>query len=274
MTGTDGPTSSLARGLALLRLLAAADGTSLAQAARAAGLPKSTARRLLLALAAAGFARVSVADGLWRANPLPGVPGSATPGAVLALASAPLLQAMARETPFPSDVMIRNGLAMETVENNRRFSPLALHHSMIGERVNLPWTAVGRAYLAWCPEAERDALLDQLAQQPGPERLDRTVLLAELEATRRRGYGVRHARFIGGTQRNPAAADHLDAIAIAIASGPCVIGCINLMWPRRMRLETGFRERQLLLLRQFAGRIGTAVAAVQPSGPGDDGARR
>jgi IclR family mhp operon transcriptional activator len=257
MAGTDPPpTAALSRGLALLRLLAAADGASLAQAARASGLPKSTARRLLLTLEAAGFARLSLADGLWRANPMPGSRAPADPRAVLALAAAPVLQAMTRETPFPSDVMIRDGTAMETVENNRRFSPLALHHSMIGERVNMPWTAVGRAYLAWCPDAEREEILDLLDREG---RLDRTALLAEIRATRARGYGVRHARFVGGTQRNPSAADHLDAIAVAILAGGRLFGCINMMWPRRMRIEPGFRERQLAHLRLAAARIGAAA---------------
>lgn len=262
MIGTEtAPTVALARGLSLLRLLAAAQGTSLAQAARAAGLPKSTTRRLLMTLEAAGFARHSVADGLWRANPMPGSPAAADARAALALAAAPVLQAMARETPFPSDVMVRDGTMMETVENNRRFSPLALHHSMIGERVNIPWTAVGRAYLAWCPEAEREEILDLLEQSEEPARFDRAALLAEIRATRARGYGVRHARFVGGTERDPRGADHLDAIAVAIPVGERVAGCINLMWPRRMRLEPGFRERQLAILRAAAERIGAAVQA-------------
>lgn len=263
MTGTGKPpTAALCRGLALLRLLALADGTSLAQAARAAALPKSTARRLLLALEAAGFARHSVADGLWRANPMPGSRMPADKRAALALAAAPVLQAMARETPFPSDVMVREGTRMETVENNRRFSPLSLHHSMIGERVNIPWTAVGRAYLAWCAEAEREEIFDLLEGEAGAASFDRAALLAEIRATRARGYGVRHARFVGGTQRDPQGADHLDAIAVAIAAGQRVVGCMNLMWPRRMRLESGFRERHLTILRAAAARIGAAVHAM------------
>lgn len=252
------PTAALSRGLSLLRLLAAADGTSLAQAARAAALPKTTARRLLITLEAAGFARHSVADGLWRANPMPGFRAPADARAALALAAAPVLQAMARETPFPSDVMIRDGALMETVENNRRFSPLALHHSMIGERVNIPWTAVGRAYLAWCAEPEREEIFGLLKDGTGSARFDRAAVLAEIRATRARGFGVRHARFVGGTQRDPHAADHLDAIAVAIVTGGRVAGCINLMWPRRMRLEPGFRERQLTILRTAARRIGAA----------------
>lgn len=262
MTGTDTPrTAALSRGLGLLRLLAAADGTSLAEAARAASLPKSTARRLLITLEASGFARLSLADGLWRANPTPGSRAPADPRAALALSAAPVLQAMARETPFPSDVMIRDGTMMETVENNRRFSPLALHHSMIGERVNIPWTAVGRAYLAWCPDAEREDLLDLLSRAAGTARADPAALQAEIRATRDRGYAVRHARFVGGTQRDPHATDHLDAIAIAITTGTAVLGCINMMWPRRMRLEPGFRERQLASLSRAARRIAAAVGA-------------
>lgn len=255
------PTVALSRGLSLLRLLASADGTSLAQAARAAGLAKSTARRLLMTLETDGFARLSVADGLWRANPVPGPRAPGDPRAVLALAAAPVLQALARETPFPSDVMIRDGTMMETVENNRRFSPLALHHSMIGERVNIPWTAVGRAYLAWCTTDEREEVLELLEREQGPARFDRAEMVAEIQATRARGYGVRHGRFVGGTERNPHGADHLDAIAVVIGAGERMVGCMNLMWPRRMRLEPGFRERQLMILRAAAGRIGAAGQA-------------
>ncbi|WP_270934624.1 IclR family transcriptional regulator domain-containing protein [Falsiroseomonas oryzae] len=175
------------------------------------------------------------------------------------MAAAPVLPAMARETPFPSDVMIRDGTAMETVENNHRFSSLALRHSRIAERVHIPWTAVGRAYLAWCPEAEREEILDLLVRQAGSGRFDRAALLAEIHATCARGFGVRHTRFLGGTQRNPSVADHLDAIAVAILAGPHLVGCINTMWPRRIRIEPGFRKRQLAHLRLAAEWIGAAA---------------
>lgn len=243
---------SLARGLAVLRGIAEHGACSLAELTRATKLPKSTTRRLLATLEGLGFVRQGVADGLYRVNPLLG-PGASDGRAALALAAAPVLRDMAAVAPWPSDVLIRDGIMMETVENNRRFSPLALHHSMIGERVTIAQTAVGRAYLAWCPEEERQEVMEALARSAAA--FDARALLAELEATRRRGYGVRHARFVGGTERNPMAFDHLDAIAVPIRHGEGVIGCINMMWPRRMRLDPGFLERNRKYLEASAERI-------------------
>ena len=62
-------------------------------------------------------------------------------------------------------------------------------------------TAVGRAYLAFCPSKERQRVINLLRLSSRPE--DRLAREPEklneiLAATRTRGYGTRDASYVGG----------------------------------------------------------------------------
>ena len=61
-------------------------------------------------------------------------------------------------------------------------------------------TGVGRAYLAWCPEKEREEILQRLRKSDNPQdRLARDPKRLEriLSETRRGGYATRDPSFIG-----------------------------------------------------------------------------
>jgi IclR family mhp operon transcriptional activator len=75
-------------------------------------------------------------------------------------------------------------------------SPMSPFHSTIGVRLGLAKRALGRAYLAFCPDEEQDMLLRMLEKSKDPEdRLcSRKELDAMIAATRERGYAVRDPR--------------------------------------------------------------------------------
>ena len=97
---------------------------------------------------------------------------------------------------------------MEIRETSRTRSPILLQQERIGLQVDWLLTAVGRAYLAFCPAKERQRVItmlrsssrleDRLAREP--ERLN--AILAE---TRARGYGTRDAGYTGGSMDGEAA---------------------------------------------------------------------
>src|SRR5436305_756182 len=84
-----------------------------------------------------------------------------------------------------------------------------------------------QSHLAYCPDKERDAILQRLRKSDKPEdrlardprRLDR--ILAE---TRQRGYGTRDPVFPGGAYGSPPVDDGLAAIAIPLLDGTRVHG--------------------------------------------------
>lgn len=96
---------------------------------------------------------------------------------------------------------------------------------------------MGRAYLAYCPEKERERILALLRKSGKTEdglagdlkRLDR--ILAE---TRMKGYGIRDQSFVGGAygRHSP---DGLAGIAVPLLDGRRVHGVINIIWARAAR---------------------------------------
>jgi IclR family mhp operon transcriptional activator len=119
-------------------------------------------------------------------------------------------------------------------------------------------TGVGRAYLAWCSEKEREGILNVLRKhdRPGdglakdPKRLDR--ILAE---TRKRGYATRDASFGGNSYEGPPYDDGLAAIAVALSDGTRVYGSMNILWIKKAFTVEEFAAQHLADLQNAAREI-------------------
>jgi IclR family mhp operon transcriptional activator len=117
---------------------------------------------------------------------------------------------------------------------------------------------VGRVYLAFCSDQEREAILKRLRKSDKPEdrlardskRLDK--ILAE---TRQRGYGTRDSTFGGGAYGNPPVDDGLAAIAIPLLDRTRVHGSVNILWIRTAFTVEAFADRHLADLRAAAAEI-------------------
>lgn len=101
--------------------------------------------------------------------------------------------ALTQKHGWPSAICTLDGDAMvvrySTIPSSK-FSPV---HSTINRRLSLLYRAHGRAYLAFCPEAERTYLLDLLAEhQDDP--FDRAELVEQLAAIRTTGFALRAPR--------------------------------------------------------------------------------
>jgi IclR family mhp operon transcriptional activator len=126
-------------------------------------------------------------------------------------------------------------------------------------------TAVGRAYLAWCPEKERGRILKRLRKSDKPwdwlarepKRLDKI-----LSDVRRRGYATRDPGFVGATYDNPSYDDSMAAIAVALSDGTRAYGSINMLWVRKVFTVEEFAARHLADLQGAAREI---VSSLQSS---------
>src|SRR5215469_6216750 len=111
---------------------------------------------------------------------------------------------------WPSDLMVPAGDHMEIRETTRTRSPILWQQERIGLPVNWLLSAVGRAYLAYCPSKERQRIIDLMRSSTKPEdRLAReparlSAILAEVRA---RGYSMRNATHVGGCYGGPPHAD-------------------------------------------------------------------
>ena len=84
-------------------------------------------------------------------------------------AARPLLDAMTTKVKWPLAVAVPDGNAVVIRYSTVPRSPLALLHSSINMRLSLVTRALGRAFLAFCDNDERDVILKALSASSEPK---------------------------------------------------------------------------------------------------------
>lgn len=231
---------SLERGLRVLKALNAAPISSLQDIYRLTHIPKPTLLRILLTLEQAGIVSRRLADGRYRVSSgLMRLSRKPDRYDRVAEAAAPVLDRLCQKVSWPSDLLVPAGDHLEIRETSRTQSPFMIYYSKerIGMPVNWLLSAVGRAYLAYCPEQERKKVIDLLRKSDRQENWlarDQKRLDEILAETRKRGYGLRDATFMGGPYGTQAP-DGLAGIAVPLRERSRVHGVINIIWPRATR---------------------------------------
>jgi len=132
---------------------------------------------------------------------------------------APVIRKLQQDVIWPSDLATFHSNAMYLRETTRPHSPMTIDRVSIGYRLSMLQSATGRAYLAWCPQKERDLILSILRTSRYPDDAraqDQRWVSNLLSDTRRRGYAE---RFSGGNSRT-------GAIALPIKCKDRVMGCL------------------------------------------------
>ncbi|WP_112875073.1 IclR family transcriptional regulator [Paracoccus endophyticus] len=189
---------SVVRALSLLRLIGQADGgTRLSNLARAAGLPVSTAHRLLTTLEQQGFAQFEPAGAVWHIGREAFSAGMAYGRKLSFVAPAlPLLRRLrdlTRETAnlgiLDDDHLITLS-QVESREIRRALSPP-------GRRVPVFSSAMGKAILSTWRDDDILALADRAGLPPLTSKSLRTpqAVLDDIALTRRRGWALDDEEF-------------------------------------------------------------------------------
>jgi IclR family transcriptional regulator, mhp operon transcriptional activator len=113
-------------------------------------------------------------------------------------------------------------------------SPFLFSPDRIGTPINWLLSGVGRAYLAFCPEEERQHVLKLVRKSTNRENWlgqDAKRLNEVLAETRNRGYGTRDSAFVGGSY-GTSIPDGLEAIAVPLLGRKQVHGAINIIWTK------------------------------------------
>jgi IclR family transcriptional regulator, mhp operon transcriptional activator len=253
----------LERGLRVFKILQQSAALTLADIHEASDLPKPSLLRILATLEAAGMVHRGLNDRRYRISArLTRIARKADRLDRVAEIAAPVLDRLCRKIIWPSDLAVAAGDHMEIRETSRTLSPFVFNSARIGFRINWLLTALGRAYLAFCPDEERRKIVallrksdnpqDKLAHQP--ERLE--AILAE---TRARGYGLRDQHFFGGF-RDGAFDDHLQGLAVPLLGNTEVYGCINILWVRRALSAEEMVRQHLNDLKAAAAEISSRLA--------------
>lgn len=230
----------LMRGLQLLNMLNRIDGgCTCTELSRRTGIHRTTVRRLLETLQQEGYVRRSASDDSFQLTlKVRELSEGFRDDQWVSELAAPLLAELLQEVVWPTDICTLDGDAMVVRETTHRFSRLSFHRSMIGRRLPILTTATGRAYFAFCPEAERTELLELLVARSGKDgqlAQDSDYISNLIQRTRNRGYGENYTEW--------AEEEKIASIALPIFQEQRVIGVLNLVYvAKAMLIEEAARK--------------------------------
>jgi IclR family mhp operon transcriptional activator len=183
------PIRALVRGLEALTVLNLRDGATVSEVAHEIELPRTTVYRILETLCDSGFVYRDAADERYRLTILVcGLSAGFDDEAWVRQIAKPHLFELGESIVWPVHIATSSAAKLTVRETTDHLSPLAIERYSAGMRLPLLTTSAGRAYLACCSDAERDALVEALSRsKEGEARLARdhaelSRLLAEVRS--------------------------------------------------------------------------------------------
>jgi len=182
--------TALSRGLEVLRAFRRGDpplGNQ--ELAERTGLPKPTISRLSYTLSRLGYLIYDGATGKYRlGTPVLALGYTALSGMGIRAVARPLMQELADYSALQVALGSRDRLSMVYLESCRGNAPVILPLDT-GSHIKLGTTAMGRAYLAGLPDAQREALMPRLAEHEGARwPMVRDGIQKAVEEYRSKGY--------------------------------------------------------------------------------------
>ena len=197
MSTTDGQRDtdiqSVIRALSVIEVLNQESVTSIDVAYRLTGLPKPTLSRILKTLVTAGYVtHVSRRDGYALTERILRLSTGFRYNDAIVDIARPLFETFTLKHKWQLTIATLDNDAMLVRYNTRHISPFAPHLRFLNRRLHVPACAMGRAYLAYCSQAERDVIMSFLrASDTGANDQSRDLQIEEMiETTRRKGYAT------------------------------------------------------------------------------------
>jgi IclR family mhp operon transcriptional activator len=244
------------RTMAVLRAMNENNGATVGELARSTGIPRPSLYRLVETLCGLGYLRQQPQDG--RRYELTLLVRTLSDGFndepwVRSVAQ-PVMEALQREIVWPTDISAFFGNTMYLRGTTRRHSPLTIDTATAGLRLPMLLSASGRAYLAFCNNAEREAILANLRRSQAPEdklARDRRHVRSLVSMTRKKGYGERHGEIFAKT----------GAIAVPIRRDGHVLACLSISFIASALTPREAAARYLPQLREAVRTIEIGCAA-------------
>lgn len=231
------------RSFALLEALSHRRTSTLAALTGETGLPRPTVVRLLHTLIALGYAaRVSREQGYRLTDRVLGLSESIRFVDHLVDAAMPHMRRFTEEHGWPLYLATLGQGAITIRHSTAPDSPMAFEGAGLNLRRPVLISALGRAWLAFCPEEERRAILRDIG---GLTRRQEMALDAVLERVRRDGVAF----------TEPPRPTRLQGMAVAIRRGPRVLGSLSMRFPRSVMTEQVAGQR-------FGKRLGMVARAI------------
>jgi IclR family mhp operon transcriptional activator len=187
---------SIERAMAVVELLAGSPRLTVAQVARASGLPRTTAYRVLRTLTLVGFASEWAETGTYGPGPrLIQIGHRSDPRQRLVEAVRPVARALGQKVRWPVALASVVGAEVVVLYSTDNESPLAIDPQRPGVRLPVLESAAGLLHLAYATESERALTLELVQEKtavpPGPAaRAAQAAMQQKLATIRTQGYAV------------------------------------------------------------------------------------
>jgi IclR family mhp operon transcriptional activator len=250
MTSTR-PIRALQRGLEVLHVLNLHNGATVSEVATAIDLPRTTTYRILETLCVAGYAYRAASDERYRLTILVrGLSDGFDDEAWVTQIARKYIYELCNELVWPIAVATLSGSTMLIRQTTDHRSPLAIEKRGPGFRVPILASASGLAYLAFCPDEQREAIIDVLAksrrEEDKPARNAKKLqeLLAEI---RRRGYS--------SSRRARRVSDEI-SLSVPVMAGDRLVASLTIRFASTAVPEADGVQRFIPRLRATALKIG------------------
>lgn len=250
------PIRALTRGFDALTVLNSRNGVTVSEVAAETRLPRTTAYRILETLCDSGFAVRDPADERYRLTAqVQGLSRGFHDEAWVRDIASPAILALCSDIVWPVSLATRAGNAMMIRETTDHATPLTLERYSAGCRLPMLESAAGQTFLAFCPGAERESILNVLAPSKATEhhaaRPERAELERQLSEWRSQGWAT-------VTLRGRSVEEASIGVPIALpAQSPAVL---TARFPASTGPQTSDLERFLPKLHQCSAKISTACA--------------
>lgn len=238
------PVEAVRRALEILRVLNRFKIASISELHRETGLPKPTLVRMLETLMADGYVARDNMCGGYRVTCKVRELNAGYDGISKVIeASRPWAIDLTQRIKWPVGIGVLDGDAIAIQFWTGAISPWVHHNTLLGHRPNLLTSAMGRAWLAFCPEHEREALIGTLRRNRAED------FTADAEAQFRKM--LERIRELGYATRAPMTEPRRNTtIGMPIRDGDRVLATITVSFfisavPKQVigeRILTPFRE--------------------------------
>jgi len=256
------PVIALTRGLDVLRAVNALGDASIAELHRHTGLHRPTVVRMLETLEHEGYVVRDSGSGRYlpagRALQLSN--GYRAHERIARIAE-PVLAALRARVGWPSDVAIPDGDAMLIASTTRAFDRVLMNRRS-GTRAPILGSALGRAYLAFCPDEERERIVATLRTSAAPFDLparDPRSLARMLASVRRAGYSTPDPAYTRTVYN-----DATSGLGVPIEADGSVVAALNVVFFANAVARRDAVSSMLPNLREAAGKIGRMLATGAP----------
>lgn len=248
---------AVVRTLAVLEALNTPVGATVVELSAATGISRPAIYRIIDALKDAGYVKVDHAGqrySLTRA--IRGLSQGFTDLDWVTEIAEPVMTELTKQIMWPTDLGTYIDDCILLSATTRPLSAMTLDRGAVGQRFPVLGCATGLAYLAFCPQDEREEILRSLKRSEKPlNRVasDRAYVDRLVGETRSAGYGSRRRGL----------AHESNAIAVPIMVGQRVYGCLNITFSARAMTVEAAAERFLEPLQTSARDIASRLKESQ-----------